>query len=795
VIARTLLPALAGRVDDDLLVWARALVADGDDARAVELLTAALVADRVALPAEVRADLVAAARATRSVLNTEVLLPPASDIGPDTTPHVFDPPRAGPSTALLAATVRAECDRRGLAGRGVLAWRRTPAGSASGPLPRPVLLLEVDDPDVRSAVALVDALDRVGVTVSVEVLARGGALPAYHAAARAVGWPIGLAADTSSLDVTDTVQIAPVVPAVATGIVAAEPTAPAVRPGDGGPRIGRFADDDTDSLPEPAALVDAAVAAVPDAGPPDAGPLDTAAFDGDTRPSRTAEADSWMRPSWLNEPTAADPDNREDARPAADLRRLGLAAAPDPEPVAQAPAATLSASDLFTPTHPDGLRTDDRTRLAPLHPPPGAAAAPDGGQTRADDDTSADDLGDISPIGEPSVAPLPRRGAAAHRRTDEGSGEHTDDTASVPGWSVPPPDLDPEGDIALPVRRPRPLPFIGGRSDDGGTRPDPLFDPLPGRTHDGREETALFHPADAAPVPDLFAEPDRPLPGGIDRSPGSERLGGRRHRGDLTRPPDDTATDALAEVTEASVHRLRRHRLGSARTPEPAPRAEAEPSEPRRAPQPQPRRAADPGSGRWAVSGGDGGSHPPAANGAHPATASGAWSMAPAAPSSPASTPGPNGGGPRPLFGARPADSAVSGPNGASGHPTGPVPRPVPSPAPRPHAADPPGTGSHPRPALRPLEGPEQAGALRPRPTPHPSARPGKEPSAGDATSLDPLLGLRPESVERMSAGDRALLAQLQAEMGLRPGSNGTGPRRGAPRPRPARTDPPDIAG
>ena len=39
-----LLLALAGRVVDDLLRWARELVALGEDARAVEMLTASLVA-------------------------------------------------------------------------------------------------------------------------------------------------------------------------------------------------------------------------------------------------------------------------------------------------------------------------------------------------------------------------------------------------------------------------------------------------------------------------------------------------------------------------------------------------------------------------------------------------------------------------------------------------------------------------------------------------------------------------------------------------------------------------------
>ena len=41
-----LLLALAGRLDDDLLAWARELVAVGEEGQAVELATAALAAER-----------------------------------------------------------------------------------------------------------------------------------------------------------------------------------------------------------------------------------------------------------------------------------------------------------------------------------------------------------------------------------------------------------------------------------------------------------------------------------------------------------------------------------------------------------------------------------------------------------------------------------------------------------------------------------------------------------------------------------------------------------------------------
>ena len=46
-----LLLALAGRIDDDLLAWARELVAVGEQGEAVELVVGTLLAERVVVPA------------------------------------------------------------------------------------------------------------------------------------------------------------------------------------------------------------------------------------------------------------------------------------------------------------------------------------------------------------------------------------------------------------------------------------------------------------------------------------------------------------------------------------------------------------------------------------------------------------------------------------------------------------------------------------------------------------------------------------------------------------------------
>jgi hypothetical protein len=178
-----LLLAMAGQVDDDLLAWARELVAVGENTRAIALVTAAVTADRAALPAALRASLVASARAAQTDLDADSALPEAADSMLDhrfaATPSTDDDRvatavRALPAPLLDGAEVR-------------LAWRLTPAGSAPGPVPHPVVLVEVGPggrPADVLAYQLSVALDRSGVVASVEVLSSGNALSVYHAAAR-----------------------------------------------------------------------------------------------------------------------------------------------------------------------------------------------------------------------------------------------------------------------------------------------------------------------------------------------------------------------------------------------------------------------------------------------------------------------------------------------------------------------------------------------------------------------------------------------------------------------------------
>ena len=250
-----LLLALAGRLDDDLLAWARELVAVGEEGQAVELVTAALAAERVMLPAAVRVAVVAAGRAAHTDLDVgRELAPPVPD---DATVHRFDPAAA---SGDRVAAVLAGLPARRLAGCTLyLTWRSTPAGAAPGPVPRAVVLVEAG-PDRSAdvlAYLLATELDRAAVPASVEVFTTGTTLPAYHRAALAAARrievgasviaPAGVVVARTAAEAAARAAARPagsaglatpasVDPATATG--RAEPTVPA-DPGPGRPPAGR----------------------------------------------------------------------------------------------------------------------------------------------------------------------------------------------------------------------------------------------------------------------------------------------------------------------------------------------------------------------------------------------------------------------------------------------------------------------------------------------------------------------------------------------------------------------------
>lgn len=180
--AHHLLLSLAGLIDDELLGWGRELVAVGETAYALELMGAAVAAERIRLPHQVHA-----------ALRTNT--PPRIELSPpDPNPvmqHRFvadlaalgcaRPPGASPAEVL--ATVPA----RLLKGcRLSLTWRLTPAGSASTPVPHPVLLVETTERAGNDVLAhqLTELLSQAGVFASVEVLSQHAPVGDYHRAAK-----------------------------------------------------------------------------------------------------------------------------------------------------------------------------------------------------------------------------------------------------------------------------------------------------------------------------------------------------------------------------------------------------------------------------------------------------------------------------------------------------------------------------------------------------------------------------------------------------------------------------------
>ncbi len=178
---------LAGRVDDDLLGWARELIAVGEDDQAVELITATLIADRVALPLPLRDWAVERSRALQLEPDAEQALAPADE---DEPAHSFVGELAAAAEvpdateARLRAAIAGAADRYLGTGSWWLAWRLTPAGTAPGPLPHPVILVELTPDTVTSAEVVAyqvaDAVQRADLTASVEVFLAGATLPDYH---------------------------------------------------------------------------------------------------------------------------------------------------------------------------------------------------------------------------------------------------------------------------------------------------------------------------------------------------------------------------------------------------------------------------------------------------------------------------------------------------------------------------------------------------------------------------------------------------------------------------------------
>ena len=199
--------SLAGRIDDDALSSVRELVAVEDDAAAAELLGGCLLAAGAGVTAREHAVLGRWFAASRVDPELVDVLPrdPEADRREE---HRFtpDPPASarapGSSRDAGEAVARAAARLPGVQ-RVRQCWRTTPAGSAPGPVPHRVVLVETHSADDCEHVAhhVAHAARELGA-VSVEVFAAGAELPAYHRAAVRVARPLGAAAPSSSVSET-----------------------------------------------------------------------------------------------------------------------------------------------------------------------------------------------------------------------------------------------------------------------------------------------------------------------------------------------------------------------------------------------------------------------------------------------------------------------------------------------------------------------------------------------------------------------------------------------------------------
>lgn len=175
--------ACAGRIDDDALTDARELLAVAELDRAIELLTASLVAGRIAVTADEREELRELVDAVRSApaLVDRIIV----DETAYTPRHRFtagtgnDPaPDAGVADAI-GRVVEVLPDIRAVS----CVWRTTPAGAPAGPVPQRLVLVETGPNGFAPSTAyrVEQALRRAGIRASVEVIESGTEVPNYHA--------------------------------------------------------------------------------------------------------------------------------------------------------------------------------------------------------------------------------------------------------------------------------------------------------------------------------------------------------------------------------------------------------------------------------------------------------------------------------------------------------------------------------------------------------------------------------------------------------------------------------------
>jgi hypothetical protein len=683
-----LLLALAGRVDDDLLRWARELVALGEDARAVEMLTASLVAAKAVLPPPVRSALVTAAHTARTDLGPAAALPPPH---PESgSEHRFATPRGDDPVAGAVL----EFPARPLTGCSVLLARRlTPAGAAPGPLPHPVVLVRVHDRTRHAEVLayqLGAALERAGAPASVEVLPADGPVPPYHAAA--------LDAAVELRDEADDRPLRPAPRAVPTPLPAPPPPPPMERhalapPVDRSPPR-RLAPDPHPLAPEP--------------------PMPAPLFRSEAARRDAARSD---------QPEFRDDDHATAAGSATSTARLQPAGGPRPEGVESATARLTS-----EPGHrhgDDDHRDDHRDEYEDAEQDDveygyeGSGRYDDEDQDDQDYDEEDDQDEDVDPAARaeeafpepPSPHPL-----AAPRPLPLRDESRPARPTPLPSPPPPPPPtpLPPRGDrhrpTVTPIARtatPNPIPLVRRDGPNPPPRPLPGTDPRPALRRVDAERDGLEPSVDELPQEE--SKPARRETPAFESL--SDPLNGPLHQPLLAPLLDPTEDDPLG--------------LDS-RRPKPAAPQDAVSKDP--APQ-------EPASKDAASK--DAASKDPASK--DPASKddewsedwlSGTWAMAPSALAPPTEERADIQPEPDPVEDAEPGR---------------PAPRPVPrSPARHRFPDDPPAPNG----SSSDYDRPEDAR---------------DEPSEHDGE--DPELGLRADSIARLSDADRQLLARLQAEL------------------------------
>ncbi|WP_214404482.1 hypothetical protein [Pseudonocardia lacus] len=693
-----LLLALAGRVDDDLLGWARELVAVGEDAHAVEMLTASLAADRVALPPIVRGRLVELARSARIDLDVDAALRPAT--AEDATEHRF---AAEESLAGPVATVLVSLPARQLEGcRVLLTHRRTAAGAAPGPLPHPVLLVEVEPgsrrPDML-AYQLTVALQRSGVVCSVEVLTVGGGVPAYHAEAMR-------SARQLRLD--------------------RRPQAPAP--------AGERAPDERPSVTR-AAEATVAVPALP------------------TRKRRTEQPDQ--------DAGLASRDGRaahrlnETTQPISAAPPFG--ASHSDTPLFDSPTPTPPPSER--PERPD--REAPAASADPEEEAPRGAGRLTAVPTLFDESHGDDEGDDAQPEFHPEEFGRSRR--ASHRAGPNGSGDPEPRPVARPKPRVLPAPVTPinrssmTGPTPIPLLRRgtngrRPLTPVGhdGPDDTAGSDFDPLQDPL----------SRPLMPPLLDPTPPLTGPIGlvTPAPDGRPSDDGpvsDESWSGDWLSGAWAMPSEGDGGNGSEQDREITPprpigRRSARHRY--LRTPDEP--VDGEPATGDPADGGQQARVDGPGSGAIPL--------PPAGTGAHPAVppGSGPIPLPPAGTGAHPVVPSTNGANPGP-----PANGAIPMPPASGPIPLPPASGPIPMPPaangaiPMPPAT----TGGVPQTPTRPAI-PMPSGEGRDHDAHADERRQIPDDRTVDLEH-DPNLGLRPESLARLGEADLDLLAKLQAEL------------------------------